>query len=147
MIVVHRAMDVRFVFRQGLQYALAKNGVRVIQFIFTAIALLAAVRLISNSGSNPWLKLLVIAAGLGLIPLIQSSADRLRNWVDARFFREAYNAENVLNELSDQVRTMVQPQSLLETVVTRISETSARIQDCRAAGFRQPISSGVCSWL
>jgi sigma-B regulation protein RsbU (phosphoserine phosphatase) len=122
-IVVHRAMDVRFVFRQGLQYALAKNGVRVIQFIFTAIALLAAVRLISNSGSNPWLKLLVIAAGLGLIPLIQSSADRLRNWVDARFFREAYNAENVLNELSDQVRTMVQPQSLLETVVARISET------------------------
>ena len=46
-----------------------------------------------------------------------------RNWVDARFFREVYNAENVLNELSDQVRTMVQPQSLLETVVTRISET------------------------
>ena len=122
-IVVHRAMDVRFVVRQGLQYALAKNGVRVIQFIFTAIALLAAVRLIANSGSNPWLKLLVIAAGLGLIPLIQSGADRLRNWVDARFFREVYNAENVLNELSDQVRTMVQPQSLLETVVTRISET------------------------
>jgi len=122
-IVVHRAMDVRFVVRQGLQYALAKNGVRVIQFIITAIALLAAVRLISNSGSNSWLKLLIIGGGLGLIPLIQSGADRLRHWVDTRFFREAYNAENVLNELSDQVRTMVQPQSLLETVVTRISET------------------------
>lgn len=122
-IVVHRAMDVGFVVRQGLQYALAKNGVRVIQFIVTAIALFAAVKLTSNSGSNPWLKLVIIGIGLALIPLIQSGADRLRTWVDARFFREAYNAENVLNELSDQVRSMVQPQSLLETVVTRISET------------------------
>lgn len=122
-IVVQRAMDVRFVLRQGLQYALAKNGVRVIQFVVTAIALLAAVRLIASNGQNPILKLVIIGTGLGLIPLIQSGADRLRKWVDARFFREAYNAENVLNELSDQVRSMVQPQSLLETVVTRISET------------------------
>ena len=32
-IVVHRAMDVRVVVRQGLQYAFATGGVRVLQFL------------------------------------------------------------------------------------------------------------------
>lgn len=122
-IVVQRAMDVRFVIRQGLQYALAKNGVRVIQFVVTLAALFAAAALIADSNSNRWTKLAVVAWGLALVPAAQKGAGRLRKWIDRRFFREAYDAEHVLSELSDQVRNMVEPQSLLKTVVTRISET------------------------
>jgi sigma-B regulation protein RsbU (phosphoserine phosphatase) len=40
-----------------------------------------------------------------------------------RFFREAYDAEQVLGELSDRVRSMVEARSLIETVAARISET------------------------
>ncbi len=47
----------------------------------------------------------------------------MRTWVDRRFFRESYDAEHVLTELSEQVRSMIEPGSLLETVAARISET------------------------
>jgi phosphoserine phosphatase RsbU/P len=122
-IVVQRAMDVRFVVRQGLQYALAKNGVRVIQIAVALAAFFAAAALMANSSSNRIVKLAVVLLGIALVPLAQRGAERLRHWVDRRFFREAYDAEQVLSDLSDQVRGMVEPQSLLETVVTRISET------------------------
>jgi sigma-B regulation protein RsbU (phosphoserine phosphatase) len=122
-IVVQRAMDVRFVVRQGLQYALARNGVRVIQIAVALAAFFAAAALMANSSSNRIVKLAVVLLGVALVPMAQRSADRLRHWVDRRFFREAYNAEKVLNDLSDQVRSMVEPQSLLETVVTRIADT------------------------
>src|SRR6185312_6981101 len=42
-IVVHRAMDVRVVIRQGLQYVLARGGIRVIQVgLLIAISVAAA---------------------------------------------------------------------------------------------------------
>ncbi|HET7872992.1 MAG TPA: GAF domain-containing SpoIIE family protein phosphatase, partial [Terriglobales bacterium] len=122
-IVVQRAMDVRIVVRQGLQYALAKSGVRVIQAVVAIAALLAAAALMANAGGNRLEKILVVVLGLALVPATQKGADRLRRWIDRRFFREAYDAEHVLSELSDQVRGIVEPESLLKTVVTRISET------------------------
>jgi phosphoserine phosphatase RsbU/P len=122
-IVVHRAMDVRVVLRQGLQYALAKNGVRVIQGLVTVAVFFAAVTLVADSSRNRVEKIAVIAVGLSAVMAIRRSAERLRGWVDRRFFREAYDAERVLSELSDHVRSIVEPQSLLQTVVTRISET------------------------
>ena len=42
-IVVHRAMDVRVVIRQGLQYGLATTGIRVLQIILTAAVLITGV--------------------------------------------------------------------------------------------------------
>ena len=49
--------------------------------------------------------------------------ERTGAWIDRRFFREAYDAEQVLSELSDSVRGMVEAHSLIETVAERISET------------------------
>jgi phosphoserine phosphatase RsbU/P len=122
-ILAQRAMDVRIVVRQGLQYALARNGVRVIQAVVAIAALAAAAALMANAGSNRAEKILVLVVGVALVPAMQRGADRLRGWIDRRFFREAYDVEHVLSELSDQVRGMVEPESLLKTVVTRISET------------------------
>jgi len=121
-IVVHRAMDVRVVLRQGLQYALAKNGVRVIQMFTIAAVFFAAVLLVA-SGGNRIEKIAVIVVGLAVVLGVQRGSEKLRIWLDRRFFREAWNAEQVLSELSDRVRTMVEPESLLQTVATRISET------------------------
>jgi sigma-B regulation protein RsbU (phosphoserine phosphatase) len=50
-------------------------------------------------------------------------AKPLRLWIDKRFFREAYDAELILSELSDDVRTMVETKPLLETVAGKISES------------------------
>ncbi len=120
-IVVQRAMDVRVVVRQGLQYGLAKNGIRALQFIAIVIVIAAALAL--GSKSNQLGKIVVIAIAVTVGFSIPRLGDRLRTWTDRRFFREAYNADQVLSDLSDQVRSMVETHPLIETVATRISET------------------------
>lgn len=55
--------------------------------------------------------------------MVKSAADRLRKWIDRRFFRDAYDAEQILAGLSDQVRSMVETQPMLERVATRIAES------------------------
>jgi phosphoserine phosphatase RsbU/P len=122
-IVVQRAMDVRVVIRQGLQYAFAKNGIRVLQAIAASAVAIAAFSLARQTSSNRAQQIAALATGVIAVFTIRRIGDKLRAWTDRRFFREAYNAEQVLIELSDQVRTMVEPRPLLETVATRISET------------------------
>jgi phosphoserine phosphatase RsbU/P len=121
-IVVQRAMDVRVAVRQGLQYGLAKNGILVLQGVAALVVVLTALPLLTKSGARPT-KIVVAAIGLLAIFTIRRIADRLRVWTDRRFFREAYNTEQVLSELSDQVRSMVETRPLIETVAARISET------------------------
>ncbi|MGA2371233.1 MAG: SpoIIE family protein phosphatase [Candidatus Korobacteraceae bacterium] len=121
-IVVQRAMDVRVVLRQGLQYALARNGVRVLQVSAILSVAATALALVEQNGERPQ-KIMVIAVGLVAIFTIRSMTEKIGAWIDRRFFREAYDAEQVLAELSDGVRGMVDARSLIETVAERISET------------------------
>ena len=122
-IVVQKAMDVRLVVRQGLQYALARNGTRVLQVILVAIILFTAVNMASDVNRNRIQKIAVMVVGVVAVFTVRRAGDRLRDWIDRRFFREAYDTEQVLTELSDEVRSMVEPKSLLETVASRISQT------------------------
>ena len=122
-IVVYRAMDVSVVVRQGLQYALAKGGIRVMQmFLLVGIGLLVWWTINNYEFNFAW-QFAFIVGGAALVPLVDYSARPLRSWIDRKFFREAYNAEQILAELSEDVRTMVETESLLETVATRISES------------------------
>lgn len=120
-IVVQRAMDVRVVVRQGLQYGLATTGIRMLQY--AAIAIVIATAFALGSNSNRVGKIVVIAVAVTAGFSVPRLGNRLRTWTDRRFFREAYNADQVLSELSDQVRSMVETRQLIETVATRISET------------------------
>ncbi|HEX8775240.1 MAG TPA: SpoIIE family protein phosphatase [Pyrinomonadaceae bacterium] len=122
-IVVQRALDVRVVIRQGMQYALARSGVLALQIALTTGIILGALSLATNPGANRPQRIIPIAFGLTLVILIRRIAERLRAWTDRRFFREAYNAEVILSDLSDKVRSMVETEPLLETVAQRISES------------------------
>ncbi|HEX8145001.1 MAG TPA: SpoIIE family protein phosphatase [Pyrinomonadaceae bacterium] len=122
-IVVQRALDVRVVIRQGVQYALARSGVLVLQIALTTAIILTALSLGSSSTANRPQRIIPIALGITLVILIRRIAERVRAWTDRRFFREAYNAEVILSDLSENVRTMVETEPLLETVARRISES------------------------
>jgi phosphoserine phosphatase RsbU/P len=122
-IVVQKAMGVGVALRQGLQYTLARGGIRVLQFIAMGVVIVAGTTLAGNAGHDRPQKTLVILAGITAYFTIRRLGDNLRTWVDRRFFRESYDAEHVLTELSEQVRSMIEPESLLETVAARISET------------------------
>jgi sigma-B regulation protein RsbU (phosphoserine phosphatase) len=122
-IVVQKAMGVGVALRQGLQYAVARGGIRVFQVVAIAAVITAAVTMASNASRARPQKIIVILVGITAYFTIRKLMDHLRTWVDRRFFRENYNAENVLTELSEQVRSITEPKSLLETVAARISET------------------------
>jgi len=122
-IVVHRAMDVRVVIRQGLQYALATGGIRVLQIILTAAVLITGVTFARSHNLSPAREMTTIALLILAVSWLRKGADRLRKWTDRRFFRDAYNAEQILEALSDEVRSIVEKRPLLERVATRIAES------------------------
>lgn len=122
-IVVQRAMDVRVVIRQGLQYGLATTGTRVLQGVVGFIVIWTAVNLSLDPTRSRPQKIAVVAWGAALVIWLKRLADFARKWIDRRFFRDAYNAEQILEALSEEVRSIVEKKPLLERVATRISES------------------------
>jgi sigma-B regulation protein RsbU (phosphoserine phosphatase) len=122
-IVVQKAMGVGVALRQGLQYTLARSGIRVLQMLAIGTVIVAGTTMAGNASHDRLQKTIVILVGITAYFTIRRLGDGLRTWVDRRFFRESYDAEHVLTELSEQVRFIIEPRSLLETVAGRISET------------------------
>lgn len=122
LVVVHRVLDIRIVLRTGLQYALAQRTIDIIRFAITAALIFYISRLLQSEGDRTE-RIITIALAAGALGLLRSGGERIRQWTDRRFFRAAYDAENILSELSDEVRTIVETQPLLETVARRLSQT------------------------
>lgn len=121
-IVVQRAMDVRVVIRQGLQYALASRGVLVLQAALSVVVVLVALDAATGEGVRRVQKLQFLAIALLGIVLLRRFAGRLQAWVDKRFFREQVNAERVLSELAREVRGVTGEQELEQLVRRRVAE-------------------------
>ncbi len=122
-IVVQRAMDVRVAIRQGVQYAFARSGVQALRWVLSGIILLSGYWLLTRPDANWLATIIVIGVGVALLIVLRRAGDRVAHWVDRRFFREAYNTEQILSELSEEVRLMVETDPLLETVARRVSES------------------------
>jgi len=130
-IVVHRAMDVRVVVRQGLQYALARRGVMALQVAAIAVAIFVASTLAGETGMNRPRRIQYLSLAIIFVFGIRHVADRARAWIDRRFFREAYDAEQILTALSEDVRTIVDTEALLRTVGDRVG-TALHVQHLAA---------------
>ncbi len=118
--LVQRALDVRVILRHGLQYAMAKRGLVLLQlFVSSMVVLLVALL----SGHMTFFeRVSLTAAGIGILFLIGLGARKLARWIDRFFFREAYNTEQILEGLAEAVGSLVELKSLLGTVTTRIAE-------------------------
>ncbi|MBA3439159.1 MAG: protein kinase [Pyrinomonadaceae bacterium] len=103
-IVRHQVIPVSLIIRRSLQYLFATNGLRII-FTLPIIGLL--VTLIANPNrtlpeilfqNSIYFYLLLIAAFSLMF------RRPLSEWVDRKFFREAYNQEKILRELIDELK-------------------------------------------
>ncbi len=123
-VVTERAMELRMVIRQGVRYALARGGMRVLISIAGGLVIAAVNIVVFGSRLNAQSKYVIVGVAiLGVILLVRKTRTRTLLWVDRRFFREAYNAEQILEELSDTVRSIVDEEQMVETVARRISES------------------------
>lgn len=123
-VLVQRAMDVRVIVRMGARYAMAKAVLLAVQWVLVAIAvwlLLLPALHGRQAGASTFAEVLVFLALV--VALRVGVQKRAQRWLDRRFFREAYDAEVVLNELSDEVRRFTETAPLLETVARRVAET------------------------
>jgi sigma-B regulation protein RsbU (phosphoserine phosphatase) len=122
-IVVQRAMDLTFVIRSGIKYGLVRSGLWALRAAFIALAFYVFYRAASRQSLSTagWLQL----GGLGVVLFVlrRGPAERASNWIDRKFFREAYNAEQVLAELATEVGRYLESKPLLELVGARIGET------------------------
>lgn len=148
-IVVQKAMDVRVALRQGLQYALAQRAMGLAMALIALGVMWLALQALASPGTRTASQLRVIALSMFAIVLLQRMKAKARVWVDRMFFREQVEAERLLAELGEEVRSMPDAASLKARVCRRISEALhvPRVEilaDAAGAGFELflPISSG-----
>ena len=123
-IVVERAMDLKMVIRQGVRYGVATTGVRVAVFLVIGGAITAAnLSVIGSKLPLPHQIAILVVTIVLVVALGRFASKQTLNWLDRKFFREAYKADQILEELSDSVRTIVDEAVLLETVTRTISQT------------------------
>src|SRR5260370_31614406 len=101
-------MDVRMVLRQGLQYALAKTGLRVLQMAVSTLVIAVIVYLTGKTNHN-WQ---LTAAALGIIGFfairrIRWAGEKLRLWLARPLFRETPNVQQGLTAMGAHARRMI----------------------------------------
>ncbi len=123
-VVVQRALDVRVLLRLGTRYALAKASLWVLQIaLLVVIGIRLFLPMIERRVPQPsdvWTALIFLVL---ILALRFGVSKRLEQWLDKQFFREAYNAEVMLNELSDEVRHFTETRPLLATVARTVCDT------------------------
>jgi phosphoserine phosphatase RsbU/P len=122
-IVVQRALDVRVALRTSVKYALARGGLLLARITLFFFAGLATAKAACQADSTKAAMFMGVAVLAGLLVIRRKFFDTLSLWMDRRFFREAYNAEQVLSDLSSEVRDFVDVERLLQTVVTKVATT------------------------
>jgi sigma-B regulation protein RsbU (phosphoserine phosphatase) len=146
-VVVHRAMDLRILIRQGTKYALARSS---LWFLRASTGVLFALALIHALNQHPIRlvdALLVVALGLLLLFVRFNTVNVLSSWIDRKFFREAYSTEQVLSELATRVQAFTETPPLIRTVTESISNAlhidRIAVLLCTGDTFRLEYSSGI----
>jgi sigma-B regulation protein RsbU (phosphoserine phosphatase) len=101
-------MDVQILLRMGTKYLVAKATLVVLEIVIAAFLVLRfIVPMMERKEHQTLTVILSLAAMAGLFGAFlmrDSLSGRLQRWLDRKFFREAYNSEVVLSELSGQAR-------------------------------------------
>jgi phosphoserine phosphatase RsbU/P len=120
-IIVQRAIDVRVAIREGLQYALASNGLRLMLGLLLLLVAFTVYSLLQvGMDASAGQKLILIAAGILLSLGLLRGGDRLRQAIDRRFFRQQWQADQLLAELGNEVRQLDSETAVVEQVSQRL---------------------------
>jgi sigma-B regulation protein RsbU (phosphoserine phosphatase) len=121
-VIVHKAMGVGMAIRQSLQYAFAQRAVIFIQMAIGTAVLFGLLEIFSDPDKRRVDRVQWLAYGVLFLVFVRRGADRFRAWIDRRFFREAVDAERILADLGEHVRSIADRHDLLQTVSVKIGE-------------------------
>jgi eukaryotic-like serine/threonine-protein kinase len=119
-IVRHQVIPVSLIIRRSVQYLLAKNGLRII----LALPIIGLALTIFANPNRTLPELLFQNSIYFYLLFIAAFAlifrRRLSEWVDRKFFREAYNQERILRELIDDLKHRDSLQEMSKHVSDRV---------------------------
>lgn len=125
-IIRHQVIPVRLILRRGVRYLLVSRGFIIIQavVVFAVLSfLLTGKRLaaIDSIGERADIVVTMGATALAIAALTFLN-QRVMPIIDRRFFRETYDAQQVLSELGMEMRRVSTVQQLLERAVAKIQD-------------------------
>ncbi|CAN5440068.1 hypothetical protein BH10ACI4_BH10ACI4_28160 [soil metagenome] len=122
-VVVQRAMDIRILIRQGTRYFFASQSLMVLRVLLGIWLYYSLIEFIRHPEHRRAVDTVNVLAILGFFFAFRFRLSKLlQRKIDQRFFREAYSAELVLADLSDEVRNFTQVAPLIDTISTRIGD-------------------------
>jgi sigma-B regulation protein RsbU (phosphoserine phosphatase) len=125
-ILKHRVLDINVIIRRSLRYLLASRGFILIEALlaFALLSFVFAGRLgvwLDRFGSNT--RTLITILGTVLMVLgLQSVNRKIRPLIDRRFFRDAYDAQQILTELGSSLRATTNVNEVLELTTAQIQQ-------------------------
>jgi len=125
-IVRHQVIPVRLILRRGVRYLLVSRGFIIIQavVVFAVLSFLLTGRrlaAIDSLGERADIVVTMAATALAIAGLTFLN-QRVMPMIDRRFFRESYDAQQVLSELGMEMRRVSTVQQLLERAVAKIQD-------------------------
>ena len=121
-VLVHRVLELKLIARRALQYALARFSALGLAIVPLAAVLLYLyehrLRPLAQSLSGGRMPLLLAASALGIAALYYRR--RLIDWIDRRFFREQYDARQILTMLVERVRSIREGADLAKLIAREV---------------------------
>ena len=121
-VLTQRAADLRVVIRQGIRYIFAKAGLRILIAIAVGAVIWGLSEAVFSTRASLSVQITILNI-CAVVAVLLARRFRMKTfaWVNRKFFREAYNAELILNELNENIRTIIDEPKLLETVANALS--------------------------
>ena len=122
-VLKRQLFDINVVIRSGVKYLLAKNAFRIL----LALPIIGVLYGIASKPNRPlkdllfdhaYIPILLVIASLGL-----AFRKQLSHWIDQRFFREAYNQEQTLLRLIDEIRDLPSMPEMARRVSQQLDAT------------------------
>jgi phosphoserine phosphatase RsbU/P len=125
-IVRHQVIPIRLILSRSARYLFVSRGFIIVQavVVFAVLSFLltgSRMAAIDRLGERADIVATMIATGLA-IALLTWVNQRVMPLIDRRFFREAYDAQQLLSDLSQEMRRVTTVEQLLELAVAKIQD-------------------------
>src|SRR5262245_41987013 len=122
-IIRHKVIPVSLIISRSARYVLVSRGAILLDMIAAGLSVTAVLTYIFSRMRPPLIVIGLVSAAVGVVTWKIASGlhDRyLRPLIDRRFFRQSYDAHQLIAELTGSLRTVTDLPQLLELVATRI---------------------------
>jgi phosphoserine phosphatase RsbU/P len=122
-IIRHQVIPVSLIIRRSVRYLLVSRGSILLELIVVIVAVTAVLTYIFSRSRPSGIVIGLVSAGVGIAAwkVSETLHDKyLAPVIDRRFFRQSYDAHQIIAELTQSLRTVTGLPHLLELLGTRI---------------------------